>query len=399
MQISLRSQMIAGTTAIVGATAIAMTPMAPAVSLPSLSTTKAAVELAAFVNPLAEVVGTANMALNYLLNGNYSTGSTSSGLSNWGAYSNLGPGLVTSNGTVLVNNGAIGPVTNTGLTLGLLPNGSYGPSINTVGLIPDFLAQPFPILTQVLNNQIGYINTALQAVNAVAGAAVNLVWTPVQLTLVVASLALSGNFNLIPTAISEAVSQVVTGFQVAVGAVVNSATTIVNNLIAKATAVVNTIVTEAPLLAQAVQGQASLVLNSVQNTVTAVTTALSTGNIEGAWNAAVRGLLGPSGIPGTLVNLTLGAGIQVSPDIAPTTAGTLVPSARVLVETTGQAITGALKQTAPVTASAVRSAAAAKKAEAPAAAVAASSHESAASGDAAPAPAKAAAASGRRGAR
>lgn len=152
-----------------------MTPIAPAVSLPSLSTAKMDVAMAAFTNPLAQVVGTANMALNYLLNGNYSTGSTTSGLSNWGAFSNLGPGLVAPNGTVLVDNGAIGPVTNTGLTIGLLPNGSYGPSINAVGLLPDFLAQPFPILTQVINNQIGYINTALQAVNAVVGAAVNLI--------------------------------------------------------------------------------------------------------------------------------------------------------------------------------------------------------------------------------
>ncbi len=223
MQISLRSQMIAGSTALVGATAIAMTPVAPAVSIPSISTAKLGVAMAAFVNPLAEVLGTGNMILNYVLNGNYSTDPASGGLSNWGPYSNLGPGYVLPDGTVLINDGAIGPVTNAGLTFGLLPDLSgYGPAINAVGIIPDFLGSPFPILTQVVNNQLGYITLALEAVGAVAGAAVNVLWTPVQLAFEITTLVLSGNIALIPTAIAEAVSQVVTGFQIAAGAVVNS---------------------------------------------------------------------------------------------------------------------------------------------------------------------------------
>ena len=367
MQISLRSQMIAGTTAFVGATAIAMTPVAPAISIPSISTAKLGVAMAAFVNPLAEVLGTGNMILNYVLNGNYSTDALDSGLSNWGPYANLGPGLVTPTvPPVVVVPAGIGPVTNAGLTFGLLPDLSgYGPAINAVGIIPDFLGNPFPILTQVVNNQLGYITTALEAVGAVAGAAVNVLWTPVQLAFEITTLVLSGNIALIPTAIAEAVSQVVTGFQIAAGAVVNSATEIVSNVIAKATAVAGTIVAEAPLLLEAVSGQFALVANSVQNTIENVAGELAAGDIEGTWNAAVEGLLGPSGIPGTLVNLTLGAGIQVSPDIAPLTPGTLVPSTRVVVQTTGQALAGALAQTAPVTAASVRAEAA------PAAAVAA----------------------------
>ena len=327
--------------------------------------------LAAFANPLAEVVATGNMVLNYLLNGNYSSSLAppyTSGLANWGDFSNLGPGFVssaTTPPTVIVPAG-IGPLTNYGLTLSQLPDGSYGPSINAVGLIPDFLAQPFPILTQVINNQLGYLNNALQAVNAVVGAGVNALWAPVQLAVTVSALILSGNIALVPAAVTEIVGGVVTGFQVALGTVVDSASTIVGNLIAKASAVAATIVAEAPLLLEAVQGQFGLVVNSVQNTIENVAGELAAGDIEGTWNAAVRGLLGPSGIPGTLVNLTLGAGIQISPDIAPTlaaplgTPGTLVPSSRVLVEVTGQALTGALKQTAPVpvTASSVRAAAA-----------------------------------------
>jgi hypothetical protein len=36
-------------------------------------------------------------------------------------------------------------------------------------------------------------------------------------------------------------------------------------------------------------------------------------NIEGAWNAVVAGLLGPSGLPGMALNITIGAGVQTGP--------------------------------------------------------------------------------------
>ncbi len=60
MQISLRSQMIAGTAAIVGASAIALTPvvaqheMLPNIQLPSASS---AVALAGFDSPITELLG------------------------------------------------------------------------------------------------------------------------------------------------------------------------------------------------------------------------------------------------------------------------------------------------------------------------------------------------------
>ena len=67
MQLSLRSQMIAGTTALVGASAIALTPVAPAVNLPALKAPSLAnIALAAFDSPITALLNTSVMATNYL---------------------------------------------------------------------------------------------------------------------------------------------------------------------------------------------------------------------------------------------------------------------------------------------------------------------------------------------
>ncbi len=69
MQISLRSQMIAGTAAIVGASAIALTPvvaqheMLPNIQIPS---TSAAVALAGFDSPVTELIGSLGLVNTYL---------------------------------------------------------------------------------------------------------------------------------------------------------------------------------------------------------------------------------------------------------------------------------------------------------------------------------------------
>src|SRR5262245_5913886 len=62
MQISIRSQLIAGTAAVVGASAIAMTPVTPAnLAMPDLQLPSAAqVSLAAFDSPLSQLLGTFN---------------------------------------------------------------------------------------------------------------------------------------------------------------------------------------------------------------------------------------------------------------------------------------------------------------------------------------------------
>ena len=71
MEISLRSRMTAGTFAVVGATAIAVTPMAqPAlISSAQREASSAMVALTGFNNPISDLISTVNVASNYLFSG------------------------------------------------------------------------------------------------------------------------------------------------------------------------------------------------------------------------------------------------------------------------------------------------------------------------------------------
>ena len=68
MHISIRSQLIAGTAAAVGAAAIAMTPVTAAhLNLPSVQVpSTAAVSLAGFDSPITELINTFNLIPNLL---------------------------------------------------------------------------------------------------------------------------------------------------------------------------------------------------------------------------------------------------------------------------------------------------------------------------------------------
>ena len=366
MQISLRSQMIAGTTAIVGAAAIAMTPMAPAVQLPALSVSKAAVALAAYNNPFSALYNSVNLGINYLINGNYGL-DTGSGATNWPA-------------------AGISDYTNSVLPYAYWNDGAgYLPAITNIGLIPNLLTVPFPVGTQVVNNWIGYGNTAYQAAAQVINAGLNLLWAPVGLGVAVVQDLLSGNIADIPVQIQATIQYAIDQAGLAVAAVVGGASLIAANFVAKATAAVQVLAAAVPAALATLPAQIGVIAASAQAAVTSITTALSTGDVEGAWNAAVAGLLGPTGVPGTIVNLTLGAGVQIG-EVTDSTSyfANLVPSVRNEVQTLGQGLSIALSSTAVSPVAAVRSAAAKAVKVAPVAAAA----ETATAGDSAAAPAK-----------
>lgn len=75
MQISIRSQLVAGTAAVVGASAIAMTPVTQAsLTLPDLRIPSAnQVALAGFDSPLSELIGTFNSFNQWLASSDNST--------------------------------------------------------------------------------------------------------------------------------------------------------------------------------------------------------------------------------------------------------------------------------------------------------------------------------------
>ena len=340
MQISLRSQLVVGTTAIVGAAAVAMTPIAPAAQLPALPSSNAAAALAAYANPFSALYNSVNLGINYVINGNYSL-DAGGGATNWPA-------------------AGISDYTNSVLPFGYWNDGAgYLPAITNIGLIPNFLTVPFPVGTQVLANWIGYINTAYQAGAQVINAGLNLLWAPVGLTIAIIGDLASGNIADIPVQIQASLAYAVTQIQDAAAAVVGGAYVIATNFIAKATAAVQVLAAAIPTALANLPRQLGVVAASAQTAITNITTALATGNVEGAWNAAVAGLLGPTGVPGTIVNLSLGAGVQTGEVSDSTTYyANVVPSVRNEVQTLGQGLSLALASTAPLPAAAVRSAAA-----------------------------------------
>lgn len=345
MQISLRSHMIAGTTALVGATAIAMTPMAPAVSLPSLNTTKAAVELAAISNPITALINTGGLAIDYLINGQYVLGA-GGGAANWGS------GMGTNSG--------IGDTINNAIYNSYLAPFGYLPNIKNVGIVPNFLSAPLPIGLQVVNNWLGYAGVIVDTGATVLGDLSSLIWAPVGITVAIANAILTGQISTIPAIIQAGITAAIGGITNAIQTTVAGAQYILGSIVAKAQALVTNLSTALPQVVTVLQGQVAALSASVTTNVGAITAAIATGNVETIWNQVVTSLLSPTGIPGTVLNLTLGAGVQLDP-ANPTT---YVPSVRATVQTLQQSVKGALG-TAPASAAARP---VASKAAAPAAA-------------------------------
>ncbi|MGI9125124.1 MAG: hypothetical protein ACR2JM_10295, partial [Mycobacterium sp.] len=221
MQISLRSQLAAGV-AFAGAAAIAVTPIAQPSILPALQT-KASVALAAFDNPIAALVDTANLGVNYLLNGNYDL-APGGGAANWP-------------GANIID--AVNDFLYTGFNP--LDPAASGPLITSVGLLPNFIAHPFPIGLQVVNNLIGYAQTVGTAGFAALGDLSTVLWSPVGLGIAIAQDVLTGNFADIPVQINAAVTQAISGISNAIQDVVGAAVSIAGDFVAKVAAVATTL--------------------------------------------------------------------------------------------------------------------------------------------------------------
>jgi len=356
MQISLRSHLIAGTAAIVGAGAIAVNPvMGAQLSVPSINVPAAAqVALAAFDSPLAQLFATLDVANNYLLD----SASNPSVAANW-PYAGFG----TTFGV---------PPANYPLLPAALNSAELG-GYSSVGVVSQFIDDALPIISQLGYNGLNYLNITG---NALFGAGADLtqsLWTA-------GGLLLQGN---IPGALATVSDAITSAGQV----LLIAGSYVLNNVIVKASAVINTLVGSLPQLLAVTAAQAAVVAATAGAVVTNTVTALSLGNIQAAWNYAVDGLLGPSGIPGALLNLSIGAGIQTGPIVTPDAAGiaaVFVPSTRTLVQGLSNAIVADLQvEAAP--GAAARSAASVRSAAteaAPAAEAAAGDSSAAATGSA-----------------
>ena len=345
MQISLRSQMIAGTTAFVGATAIAMTPVAPAISIPSISSAKSAVALAAFANPISALLASAGQGASYVLNGSYELG-VGSGFANF-PFSGISD-LVN---TAYLTDSSLGGYTN-------------------VGLLPQTVSDGLPIINQLALNALDYIWNTVEAVGVAGGAVADIIWTVPATTLAVIQDLLAFDIEGAITEITNAINGVIADVSTAGNALLGAGIYVASGVITRATAVFGVLAEELPVVIGATIGQITTLLGAVVETGSAILSSFSTLDPETIWNTAVAGLLSPAGIPGVVNNLTLGAGIQTGPITTPdTVAANFVPSPRTVVQAGVKAIAGALDTpVAPLAASV--SAASVRADAAPAAAVA-----------------------------
>jgi len=357
VQISLRSHLIAGTAAVVGASAIAMTPvMGAQLSLPTINVPSIAnVSLAGYDSPISELLGSVILGGQFL----FSTETDVVTRANWGPtafpFAPTPPVLT----PPFDQTGTSAPVFGTALEDDLL--GAY----TSIGVIPNFIDSALPSVRQLGINGSDYLNVSVFGLSAAGIALSEGVWNAAGQLL---SLDVPGALATLVDSISAAGT-----LALASGAYVLS------GVYTRAQAVLGVVLGNLPLLLGATVGQISLVVNK---TIQVITDTFTAGSLEGAWNAAVDGVFGATGIPGTLLNITIGAGQQTAaipygppPTFEPTEASVLasyVPSIRTELQGLQWGIANALATPVPISppVASVRSAAsvrAAAVAEAPAA--------------------------------
>lgn len=320
MQISLRSQLIAGTAAIVGAGAIAMNPVAPALTLPSITVPSVAqVALAGFDNPLSELILTTGV-----LNTNIFDGTNLYGDYEWEPY---------------------------------------------VGIVPEFIYTALPLISQLGFNGSAYIGGSIDSLGTSAYILSEAVWNLPGAVVTAAQQAIGGDIaGAITTLTNATLVPIQTAGTTALGALISVVTGVVTNV----TNVVGVLPGIAAGLVTTAVGSASALVNAVVNIVTQTLGALATLDVETAWNTVVDGLLGPVGadgtvtssVPGTLLAVTVGPGL--GPLGFPN--GYAVPSLRMWAEQSQLQVANAIGASYPVPAAA-EAAPAAAVAAAPAAEV------------------------------
>ncbi len=343
MQISVRSHLIAGTAAVVGAAAL-IAPVTPGnLAVPGLAPMSAPFALAAFNSPFAALLGTAQMAQTYVLAGYYNGGDAptpGAGEANW-PYAGMDQSGGDALNYQLYNQTALG-------------------FYNSVGEIPQNINDASPVIRQLETNVADYLNIGLSGLISAGISLTDGLWNFPQALVNAAQLALAGQFS---EAFNVLVSAVVSPIQSAANALVNTGTYIVQNIVTRLGAVVAALPQIVTTFAGAAAGSVALTTEKVSQVSSAVISNLLALNFEGAWNAGVAGWLGPSGLPGLGLNLLLGAGIQTGPIIEPgDIVGNFVPSLRTATQAAVWTIASALGTTAPtaaaVPARAARSAAA-----------------------------------------
>lgn len=363
MQISLRSHLIAGTAAVVGASAIAMTPvMGAQLSLPAINVpTVAKVTLAGLDSPISELLGSVILGGQLLLNTDQDVADP--GL--WGPI-------------------AFGIQDFVGIPVPWLTNALNG-GFSSIGLLPQIIDDALPIVRQLGINGSDYLNVAVAGLSAAGVALSEGVWNAAG--------------DLLTLDITGALATLAASISAAGTLALGSGAYVLSGVVTRAQAVVEYAIANAGYLLAATVTQIGAV---VARTVQIVEETFAATTFEGGWNTAIDGIFGATGLPGLVLNLTIGAGQQtalIPPTEGPNVNGTAplgtnyIPSTRSVVQAAVKGVANALSTPVPgaVAAAPAASAASARAAAveaAPAAeAPAADSSEAAPAAEAAEAPA------------
>ena len=274
MQQSLRSQLIAGVAAL-SATAVAVAPIAQPDLLASPQQVSAAIQLSAFANPVTELLGTLALTSENIF---YQDTLPSPSDLFW-------PDSFYNSDFTFV----------------------YAP--NFTGLLPDAVNQfSSGALSAVLNNLSGYIDTTVYGVTGVAIGVSDAVFNTPFALITAAQLALAGQID---AAIAELQAQILVPLQDGIATGIQAGTYILNNVVANATTLLtDTLPRLVSGLAEATVAGTTYLVETAISVATDVASNLASLNVEGAWNAAVNGLLDPgSGLLGSVAALTVGVGL------------------------------------------------------------------------------------------
>ncbi|MBB3605876.1 hypothetical protein FHT40_005563 [Mycolicibacterium sp. BK556] len=282
-----------------------MTPVTQAnLALPDVQLPSAVqVGLAGFDSPLSELIGTFSSFNQWM----FSSDNTTAG------YTDLG-GLADATGVAIAK---------------------MGFNFSSVGLLPQVINDHMPILSQVGLNGAESLGSTMNSLATMGLIASEAVWNLPGAFVTATQQALSGD---IPGAIATLQAAIVTPFVDAGQVALANGNFLLDNAVARGTALLSAVPTLVNLVVQSSVGQATVLAGAFSTVVQNVITGITNGNAEEAWNAAVDGFLGPNGIPGTFLNLTVGAGVQ-------TGAATVVPSIRGEIQAAVHGIADALSQT------------------------------------------------------
>lgn len=254
------------------------------------------------------------------------------------------------------------------------------------GIGPEFIYVALPIISQLGFNGFNYLGGSIDALSTSAQILTDAVWNLPGAIVTAAGQAIGGQFS---EALATLVEATLAPIQDAGQIALDAGLAVLGGVAAHLTNVVVSLPGIAGDLLATVGGALSAIAGAAVTIGSQTLAALTTLDLEGAWNTVVDGLLGPVGVdgevtsslPGTLLAVTVGPGLG---PLGPGN-GYAVPSLRMWAEKSQLTIANAVGANFPVTTPQVTPAAARSLASAASAEPAAEpATEAAASTDAVP---------------